>query len=57
MSSLTRQHFQAIADGIASAGLDQAARWAVARSIAAELARFNDRFDRERFLTAALRTP
>ena len=55
MSSLTHQHFQAIADGIASAGLDQAARWAVARSIATELARFNDRFDRDRFLTAAMK--
>lgn len=53
-TSLTRQHFQAIADAIAGTDVSPEIRRQVAMNLAGVLRRFNPRFDRERFVTAAV---
>jgi hypothetical protein len=55
---MTRQHFRAIAEAIrttyeyAETDAERDAIASIARHIASALARFNGRFDRDRFLTA-----
>ena len=51
--SLTRQHFQAIAEAINHMELkDEQDRYIVARDIADQFRRFNSGFDRKRFYEA-----
>lgn len=53
-TSLTRQHFRAIADAIAKTpGLLAEERRQVAEEVASALRQFNPRFDRDRFIAAA----
>lgn len=53
-TSLTRQHFRAIAEAIATTpGLLREEREVVAERIADALRPFNPRFDRDRFIAAA----
>jgi hypothetical protein len=52
-NSLTRQHFRALADAIASVDLGPEERATVARAVAVAVAPFNDRFDRSKFMDAA----
>jgi hypothetical protein len=54
-TSLTRQHFRAVADAVAETpGLTPQQRHDVATALATALARFNPRFDRAKFVEAAI---
>lgn len=51
-SSMTKQHFQAIADALYESKQDDVTLDRVCEKIAAALKRFNSQFDEHRFLTA-----
>lgn len=51
---MTRQHFRALADAIRNASLSHDDRRRVAGAVASAVAQFNPRFDRDKFLLAAI---
>ena len=51
---MTRRHFLALAEAIRFAHLDPETRAVVAEAIADACSRFNGRFDRGRFIRAAI---
>jgi len=51
-SSMTRQHFKAIAEAVSFSNLSQEDKEHIARMLSIELRQFNENFDKPKFIAA-----